>query len=390
MNLFGLAVRQIRANRLRNTLTVVAVAVAVLAFIVMRTFVWSWTVGASVAVEDRIVTRHKVTFFLPMPRRYVEEVREVDGVMATTYALWTDAKSPLKEGEYFPVLAVHAETFTTVFDEISIPSDQHEAWLENRRGAVIGKNLAKKMGWSVGDRVQLVSGRFPDPGQWEFTISGIYESTRKSVEQTQFLCHYEYINASLPVEERDQANWITSRVHSAGESASVSAAIDQRFDVRDTQTTTMTESAARASFLGIVSAILSTVNVVSGAILVIMMLILGNTIAMGVRARTNQYAILRAIGFRARHLLLTIVAEGLTIGTLGGLLGIALAYPFVDQGLGVVIEENMGSYFPYFRVTPAITIVALGLAVSLGALASLLPARTATRLDVAQALRKVD
>jgi putative ABC transport system permease protein len=390
MTLFGLATRQIRAHRLRNTLTILAVAVAVLAFVVMRTFAWSWTVGASVASKDRIITRHKVTFFHPMPRRYAAEVRDVEGVAATTYALWTDSKSPAHEGEYFPALAVDATTFPLVFDEMSVPADQHEAWMNNRQGAVVGKALATKLGWKPGDRVQLVSGKFPEPGEWEFTIEGVYDTTRRSLEQSWFLFHYDYFNATLPPAEQDQANWITSRIENAGEAANVSAAIDARFDVRDTQTLTMTQSAAQTSFLGVVSAVLSTVNIVSGAILLIMMMILGNTIAMGVRARTGQYAVLRAIGFRPHHLLLTILAEGIVIGALGGVLGLAVAYPFVNQALGPFIELNMGNYFPYFQVTPQLAAVAFGLAVGLAALAALLPAISASRLNVISALRKVD
>jgi putative ABC transport system permease protein len=390
MTLFGVALRQIRAHRARNVLTMLAVAVAVLAFIVMRTFAWSWTVGASVAAQDRIITRHKVTFFHSMPRRYAAEVREMEGVSTTTYALWTDAKVPQAEGQAFPVLAVDTATFPTVFDEMSVPPDHMEAWKSNRQGAIIGRALANKFGWKPGDRVQLVSGKFPEPGEWEVVIEGVYDTTKKSLEPSWFLFHYDYFNSSLPPQDQDQANWITSRIENAGEAATVCAAIDARFDVRDPQTLTQTQSAAQTSFLGVVSAVLSTVNVVSGAILVIMMMILGNTIAMGVRARTGQYAVLRAIGFRPHHLLITILAEGVVIGGMGGALGLAIGYPFINQGLGRFIEDNMANIFPYFQLTPELAAFAFALAVVLAAIASLLPALSVARLNVIQALRRVD
>lgn len=314
----------------------------------------------------------------------------MEGVASTTYAVWTDAKVPQAEGQAFPVLAVDSTTFPTVFDEMSVPPDRLEAWMNNRQGAIIGRALANKFGWKPGDRVQLVSGKFPDPGEWEVVIEGVYDTTKKSLEPSWFLFHYDYFNSSLPPSDQDQANWITSRIENAGDAATVCAAIDARFDVRDPQTLTMTQSAATTSFLGVVSAVLSTVNVVSGAILVIMMMILGNTIAMGVRARTGQYAVLRAIGFRPHHLLLTIVAEGIVIGGLGGLLGLAVGYPFINQGLGRFIEENMANIFPYFQLTPELAASAFGLAVALAAVAALLPALSAARLNVIQALRRVD
>ena len=389
MSMLALAAKQLRENRLRNALTVIAVAIAVLGFLIMRTFIWSWTIGARVAAQDRIVTRHKVTFFQPMPRRYFDEVVSVQGLEASTYALWSGARSPKDESAYFPALAVDADTFTDVFDEMSIPPAQKQAWLANRQGALVGMSTATKLGWKVGDRVRLVSGRFPDPGEWEFTIEAIYESKRKSLEQSWFAFHYDYFNATLPEGERDQINWVTSRIADASQSANVSKAIDAHFDVRDTQTLTMSQGAAQTSFLGMVSAVLSAMQIVSMVILGIMVLVLGNTIAMGVRARTSQYAVLRAIGFRPREILFSVIAEGTVIGTVGGSLGLALSYPFVNKGLGRFIEENMGSYFPYFHITPELAIVTFALVIALGASAALLPARSVLRLDVVHALRRV-
>ncbi|MEO1337793.1 MAG: ABC transporter permease, partial [Myxococcota bacterium] len=385
----GLALRPLRENWLRTILTVVAVAISVLAFITMRTFVWSWTVAAEVASEDRIVSRNKVTFFMPIPKRYSEDVRAVDGVRATTFAIWSDGKTPQNEQEYFPALGVDTRTFLTVFDEMSVPEERKLAWFENRQGAVVGQVLASKMGWKVGDRVRLVSGKFPKPGEWEFEIEGIYRSTKKSLEQTWFIFHYDFFNSTLPEEQRDTVNWITSRISDGAQAASISKTIDGIFDTRDVQTVTMSQRAAIRSFLGMVSAILSAVNVISIAILVIMMLLVGNTIAMAVRSRTNQYAVLRAIGFERHHILFTVLTEGLALGALGGTLGLLLAYPFVNQGLGRFIEENMGSYFPYFRVTPEVAVLAFALALLLGGVAAALPARAASRLNVLEALRKV-
>ena len=194
----------------------------------------------------------------------------------------------------------------------------------------------------------------------------------------------------MPERRKDQIGWIITRVDDPARTAEVSAAIDKLFDDRDVQTLSMSERAMNVSFLGMISAVLRAVDIVSLVILGIMMLILGNTIAMGVRERTNEYGVMRAIGFLPRHVAIFVLGEAVTIGVLGGGLGLALSYPLVERGLGRWLEENMGSFFPYFRVTAGTALTALALAVALGLVAALLPAYRAARLDVVDALRRVE
>ena len=138
------------------------------------------------------------------------------------------------------------------------------------------------------------------------------------------------------------------------------------------------------------SAMLRALDIVSIIILVIMMMILGNTIAMGVRERTGEYGVLRAVGFLPRHIATFIVGESIALGLVGGVLGIAISYPIVELGIGRFLEENMGSFFPYFRVDPKVAGAALLLSGLLGAAAAILPARGAARLSVIDSLRRVE
>ncbi len=143
------------------------------------------------------------------------------------------------------------------------------------------------------------------------------------------------------------------------------------------------------SFLGMVSAVLKAIDLVSGVILIIMMLILGNTIAMGARERTNEFGVMRAIGFLPRHIALSVLAESLALGALGGITGLLFSYPLIERGMGRFIEENMGSFFPYFRINGGTAVSALLLALLLGLLAGILPAYRAAKLNVIDALRRV-
>lgn len=390
MTLIGVAAKNVLRNRFRTVLTVLGVAVAILTFVFLRTVLNAWYVAADNAAKDRVITRHKVTLVMNLPKRYVEEVRQVPGVKQAGYANWFDGKVPGKEDDFFATFAVDKDYFDIV-SEMAVPADQLETWKGDKQGAIVGDVLAKKWGWSIGDKVVLDSGIYPAPydSPWTFTIQGIYTATAKSVDRSSFILHWEYLNDTMPPDRQEQIGWVFSRVADGANPADVSAAIDARFDVMDIQTLTQDERAFNTSFLGGFSAILEAMNLISGVILVIMMLVLGNTIAMGVRERTQEYGVLRAIGFRPRHLVAFILGEAAVTAIVGGGLGVLLSYPLIERMLGRAIEENMGSWFPYFRVPPSAMVAALGLSVVLGLVAAALPAWGASKLKVTEALRRV-
>jgi putative ABC transport system permease protein len=387
MNMGAVAVRNLGRNKLRTLLTIAGVSVAIVTFIMLRTVLSAWTVAADHAAKDRVGTRHKVSFIIPLPKRYLEEIRQIPGVKSAAGANWFGAKDPKHENEFFGSFAVDPESYLEVYDEIIIPPEQREAWFQNKTGAVVGDALAKKMGWSVGDRVTLAGTIYP--GDWEFVISGIYTAARKSVDRSSFMFHYDYLNDSpAAANAKDLVGWVVSRIDDPGRAAEISKAIDTHFDDRDTQTLSMSERAMNTSFIGMISAVLKAVDAVSLVILAIMVLILGNTVAMGVRERTHEYGVLRAIGFLPKHLALFVVSEAVAVSVAGGVLGIMISYPFVQEGLGRFLEENMGAFFPFFRIDPRTIVWALVLAALLGLLAAAIPAYSVSRLKVVDALRR--
>jgi putative ABC transport system permease protein len=387
VTLTGLAVRNLSRNRFRAILTAVAVAIAIVAFLLLRTVTWAWASGAAFAARDRVVTRHKVTFVMTLPRKYVEDVRNAPHVQVATWANWFGGKDPKHDSEFFGALAVDSTTYFDVYPEMSVPSDQLDTWKHDKQGAIVGDVLAKKLGWKVGDKVHLDSGIYP--GDWSFTVDSIYTATARSIDRSTFVFHWDYLNDSMPAARRDMVGWIVSRVDEPGHSADVGVALDKIFDDRDTQTRSQDERSFNASFLAMFSAILKAMDIVSAVILVIMTLILGNTIAMGVRERTSEYGVLRAIGFLPQHVAIWVVAESIVLGAAGGALGVGLAWPFINLAVGRYIEENMGSFFPYFRLVPENMILALALAAFLGGAAAVIPAWRASQLRVIDAVRRV-
>jgi putative ABC transport system permease protein len=382
-----LGLKNILRNKLRTVLTVSGVAVAIVAFLLLRTVLDAWTAAVDHAAKDRIGTRNKVSFVMPLPLRYMQEIREIPGVKAVSHAQWFGAKDPKHEDEFFGNFAVVPEDFLEVYDEISVPPDQKEGWFQNRKGALVGDALAKKLGWEVGDRVTLRGTIYA--GDWEFEISAIYTALRRSIDRYSFVFHYDYLNEAMPPGRKDQIGWVVSRIDDPGRAAAIAQAVDRRFEERDIQTLSMSERALNTSFLGMISAVLEAVNVVSVVILIIMMLILGNTIAMGVRERTNEYGVLRAIGFLPRHIAGFVLGEAFAIGALGGIVGLLIGYPFVEKGLGRFLEENMGAFFPFVRISATTAGAALALSLLLALAAALIPAYRASKLDVVDALRRI-
>ncbi len=389
MTLVGLAARNVLRNKFRAILTVVGVAVAIMTFLLLRTVVSAWNVGADYAVKDRLVTRHKITFVMTLPKRYIEDVRQAAHVRVATFANWFGGKDPKHDREFFATIAVDSPSYFQVFDDFGVAPEVMAAWQKDPEGAIVGDALAKKLGWKVGEKVTLQSGIFADKSEWEFHVIGFYEPKAKSADRSTFFFHWDYLNKNVSAQRQDQIGWIVSRVDDANRTADVGVGIDKVFDEKEVPTLSQDEHAFQASFLASVSAILGAIDIISVVILIIMMLVLGNTIAMGVRERTNEYGVLKALGFSGRQLALFVYGESIILGAVGGALGILIAYPFIEKGLGRWIEENMGAFFPYFRIDTKATIMAMGLAIGLGVLAATIPATRASRLKVVDALRRI-
>ncbi|WP_437981228.1 ABC transporter permease [Sorangium sp. So ce117] len=387
MNLVSVAARNVLRNKFRTLLTVIGAVVAVLAFVLLRTVLSAWNVAADHAAKDRIATRHKISFILPLPKRYMDTVREVPGVTEGSFMSWFGAKDPRDANNFFASMAVESKTFFKVYDEMVVSPEDMERWQGDRKGAILGDVLAGRLKVKPGDTVTLEGTIYP--GNWQFNVSGIYTATRKSIDRSQFIFHYDYLNESLPERQRDQIGWMAARIDDPSRSADISAAIDKIFDEKDVQTATMSERAMNLSFMAMMSAVLTALNVVSVIILLIMMMILGNTIAMGVRERTREYGVLRALGFEPKHVRIFIIGEAATIGLLAGFLGLVVSYPIVELGLGRWLEEDMGAWFPYFRIEPSTMVMAVLLSMGLSLIASLIPAYNASKLSVTDALRRV-
>jgi len=389
MNLATYARRNLFRRRGRTILTMAAVMICVLILCLLRTVVVAWNAGADAAATDRLATRHKVSITMQLPQRYIEELRQVPGVKAATWANWFGAKDPKERVPFFAGFAVDHNTWFDVQDEMLVPPDQLAAWKQTPNGAILGDVLAKTLAVKVGDRVVITSDIYP--GDWQFQVSGIYTPLRKSVDRNTFVFRWDFLNNDpRAVYSKDHLGWMVSRVTDSARSADISRQIDAKFDIHEDQTLTMTERAFALSFLGGFAAILRAFDLVSLVILLIMTLILANTVAMAVRERTHEYGVLRAIGFPPGYIRGFILGESVLVAVVGGLIGVAFVYLVINKMVGPALEENMSGLFPYFRAPASVLIGALVAATGLGIVAAIVPAMRASRLKVTDALRRVD
>jgi putative ABC transport system permease protein len=381
----SLVVRDLLRNPLRTSLTVVAGAVGVLAFVFLQTVVDLFYLGAGSAQVDRLIVRSSAGFTQPLPLAYRERIAAVPGVSAITHQGWFGGRISERPDERFPNFVVESESFLDVYDEYLAPPEQLAAWKADPCGAAAGRDLAERMGWKVGDRVVLQGSIFP--GEWALTIRAIYGAARPGTDTTVLAFGYRCVNEKVPEERRNMVGIYTLRVDDPGRSGAVAAQIDAMFANSPYQTRTESERAFQLGFVAMASAILVAVQTVSGVILAIILLIVANTLALGVREKTVDLATLKAMGFRSRHLLSLVLWEALAIGVLAAALGIALA-PAVVRGFVAAVEGEFGG-FPDIQLQASTLLLAAALAVAVALLAALVPALRAARLSVVDGLRKV-
>jgi putative ABC transport system permease protein len=389
MNLATYARRNLFRRRGRTILTIIAVTLAVVIFCAIRTFIVAWNAGADEAAADRIATRHKVSITMQLPKHYIDELREVPGVKAATWANWFAAKDPKERIPFFAGFAVDQNTWFDVQDDMKVAPDQLAAWKETANGAIIGDSLAKTFGVQVGSDLVIASDIYP--GDWKFRIVGIYTALRKTVDRNILVFRWDFLNNDpRAVYSKEKLGWMVSRITDATHSADIAKRIDAKFDAQDDQTLTMSERAFALSFLGGFAAVLSAFKIVSLVILLIMTLILANTLAMSVRERTHEYGVLRAIGFPPGHILGFILGESLLVALVGGLCGVGLVVLLINHALGPAMEANMAGVFQHFFTPGWVLAVALGAAAVLGLAAGAVPAILASRLKITDALRRLD
>lgn len=381
-----LALRLIARNawrhRLRSTLTVAGVVVAVLAFGLLRTFIDAWYSGAASASASRVVTRNAISITFPLPLAYRERIRAVPGIRTISWANWFGGvyKEPRN---FFGQYAVDAASYLAMYPEVVLGAAERADFLRDRQGCIVGLHLAEKYGFRLGDTITLKGTIYP--GDWNFVIRGIYRPATPQNEAQSMFFHWDYLNERLKQSAPRWANHaglFIAEVERADEVAEVSLAIDAQFRNSAAETLTETEKAFHLSFIAMSDALISAIRIVSLVVVLIIMVVVANTMAMTARERTSEYATLRALGFRPSFPALLILGEALLLAGSGGLIALALTDPAVQA-----VGESLGGTLPGFVVSGETRCLQIAASLAVGAVAALLPMRRAIALNVVEGLR---
>jgi putative ABC transport system permease protein len=371
-------------HKLRTWLTILGITIAILAFGMLRTVVGAWYAGVEASSATRLVTRNAVSLVFFLPISYKEKIRQVPGVTEVGYSDWFGGIYK-DEKNFFPNFATDARTAMKLFPEFIVPDEQKNAFLRDRKGAVVGRKTAQRFGWKVGDLVTLKGTIFP--GNWEFVIRGIYRGAQKSTDETQFFFHWNYLNESLKKTapyRADKVGWFLVGVKSPDVAADVAVAIDKLFKNSLAETITETEKAFQLSFISMTEAIVVVIQLVSIIVIIIIMAVMANTMAMTVRERTGEYAIMKTLGFGGRHIAWLIFGESLVIAAIGSAFGIALTFPAAKA-----FGDSLSQYFPIFNVSRSTIYMDMAAGLIVAVVAAVIPTWRAIRLRIADGLRRI-
>jgi putative ABC transport system permease protein len=203
-------------NRLRAVLTSVGVAIAIIAFLFLRTFIAAWYAGVDAAGADRMIVRNKTSIIFELPLSYAAKVQNVPGVSAVSYENWFGGyyKDPK---QFFAKFGMEDHALD-LYPEAIVAPDQMQAYKEDKQGAIIGKLLAEKYGWKIGDRITITGDIYP--GNWDFNVRAIYSSSSKTFDQQTMFFHWTYLNDSVSEKRKDKVGIILFKVADAGASPS--------------------------------------------------------------------------------------------------------------------------------------------------------------------------
>ncbi|HUR19467.1 MAG TPA: FtsX-like permease family protein, partial [Vicinamibacterales bacterium] len=283
---------------------------------------------------------------------------------------------------FFAQIVVEPEPFMKIYPEYKLPPEQMKAWLDDRQGAIVGVDLAKRFGWKLGDRIPIGATIWQPKGggqTWEFNIAGIYDGG-EGVDKTQFFFKYDYLDENR-AGGQGMVGWYIVKIADASQSQAMGAKFDAMFENSDAETKTTTEKGFVEGFANQMGNIGAIMIWISAAVLFMMLLIAASTMVQAVRERTSEIAVLKTLGFSNTKILSLVLGESVFVCLLGGGLGLLVAWLIVQQG-------DPTGQLPIFILQPQAIAAGVALILSMGLLAGLIPALSAMQLKITDGLRR--
>jgi putative ABC transport system permease protein len=380
VKLWPLLFANLRRHKRRTLLTMASVALALFLFASLRTVITTLRAAAEFGSARRLVSLNASGLIFPLPVAYAQRLAAVPGVEKVTWANWFGGQ--YGDGKrFFANFAVDGRSYLDLYPEMSVPEDQKQAFLQDRSGALIGRRLIDLFGWKVGQNVTLRGTIFP--GEWTFTIRGVYTPTDPAINDDALMFHWAYLDER---NNRDGlVGWYIMQIDRPESAPAVSKAIDDLFRNSSAPTKTGTEQAFNASFATMWGNVGLLMNTIGMAVVFAILLVAANAMMMSARERTRELAVLKAIGFSDWRLFGLVMAEAGLITITGAVIGLGAA-----KVLYKATNFNAAGFLPGFDVTPATLAVGAVIALLLMLASGMAPAVRAARLPVVAALRNVE
>ena len=383
MKFLSLLLSGFRRKKTRTILTLLSITVAFVLFGYLAAVKQGFDMGVSVAGADRLITRHRVSLVRLLPESYEARIERIKGVSNAVHSTWFGGVYQ-KPTNFFGQMAVPPEDFMDVYPEYLLEDEEKTAWLDNRTGAIAGRVLADRYGWKIGDRIPLEATIWmkKDGSQtWEFDLVGIYEGAEKGTDTGQFFFRYDYFHEARLM-GAGMVGWYTLRIDDPENAAHVAAEIDEEFANSPSETKTEPEGAFLQGFANQMGNIGIMLKAILTAVFFTILMVTGNTMAQAVRERTQEIAVLKALGFTHTGVLFLVLFEAMLIVCAGGFTGLALAWLLTTYG------DPTNGALPVFFMPLADLAVGVLIVLSMGLAAGILPAIQAQRLRIADALRR--
>lgn len=372
-------------NRRRTVLTISSIAASLCLLGVLGAIYYVFYHAEP--TEDqalRLIVRNRISLANPLPVSYVAKIQAIPGVREAGIFQWFGGtyKDSRDTANFFARFAVEGEKIAVIYPEYKLPEGERKAFLAERTACVVGRKTANRLGLKIGDRVQLKGDIFPV--DLDLTIRGIYDADK---DNENLLFHYKYLNEAIPASRRDMVSNLVIRMNRPEDAASIAERVDAMFRNAPNQTKTETEAAFTLSFLAFLGNVKAFLLAISAAVTFTILLVSGNTMSMSVRERTREVGILKTIGFTPGALLFVLVGEAVIISLAGGALGLGLAYAICR-----VVRNAPSTFADLSAITlpPPMLALCLLLAATIGVLSSLIPAWSASRRPIVEALKETD
>ena len=381
MKFLPLVWRNLLRRKVRTTFTLLSIFVAFILYAFLMTIRTAFSMGVEVAGVDRLMMMHKVSLIQLLPIAYLRDIQSTPGVKLASHATWFGGTYQ-DNANQFAVMAVDPEPYLQLYPEFKLPADQLKAWMADRQGAVVGRDVATRYGWKIGDKVPI-QGTIWQPKQgttWFFNIDGIYDGDQ-TVDKTSFFFRYDYLDENRRG-AYGQVGWYIIKIDDPSQAAATAAKLDAQFANSSAETKTSTEKAFLQGFVNQVGDVGAIMVAILVAVLFSILLVTANTMSQAVRERTSELAVLKTLGFSNGLVLTLVLGESLFMALLAGGIALVLAWVLISQG------SLNNAFLPVFVLRGRDLFIGVMLCFFLGSLAGALPAASAMRLRVTDALRR--